>query len=221
MCFSVACYHLVNVKGQAYDGASNMSGHLRGVTACLKTDQPSALYVHCLAHSLNLCLQDAARNCIDIRDALDLVRELVKLINFSPKRSALFERLKEQLSPQTHDLRPLCSTRWTVRTGAFEAVIANYKTLCTVLEEIHSTGRDEYTMKAGGFLVRMEKFSTYFSFKLCFLVFGATEQLSCTLQGKDTTIQEAQRAAPLTESYLKRQSCLMTFISKSFNHLTM
>ena len=60
----------------------------------MKTEQPSPLCVHCLAHSLNLCLQDVARHCIDFKDALDLVRD-------SPKRSALFERLKEQLSPQT------------------------------------------------------------------------------------------------------------------------
>jgi hypothetical protein len=34
--------------------------------------------------------------------------------------------------------------------------------------------------------------------------YGITERLSCTLQGKDTTIQEAVEAAKLTESYLRR-----------------
>ena len=47
-------------RGQAYDGASNMSGHLRGVPAQIKSEQSAALHVHCLAHCLNLCLQDAA-----------------------------------------------------------------------------------------------------------------------------------------------------------------
>ena len=90
--------------------------------------------MNCLAHCLNLCLQHAARTCTLIRDALELIIELVKLIKFSPKRSSLFQALKSQMSPETHDLRPLCPTRWTVRTGAIEAVIANYKTLCTVLK---------------------------------------------------------------------------------------
>jgi len=51
----------------------------------------------------------------------------------------------------------------------------------------------------------LEKFTTFFGLKLCFMVFSSTEQLSCTLQGKDTTIQEAKGAATLAKSHLKRQ----------------
>ena len=67
-------------RGQAYYGASNMSGHIRGVAAHLKREESAALHVHCLAHSLNLCLQDAACVCSPIRDCLHLVIELVQLI---------------------------------------------------------------------------------------------------------------------------------------------
>ena len=91
-------------RGQAYDGAANMSGHVRGVAARMKQVQSSALHVHCLAHSLNLCLQDAARVCTPIRDCLHLVMELVQLIKWSPKRSTLFEQLKSEMTPSTHDL---------------------------------------------------------------------------------------------------------------------
>ena len=55
--------------GQAYDGASNMSGHLNGVAARIQKEQPKAHYVHCVAHSLNLCLQDCGKNCISMREA--------------------------------------------------------------------------------------------------------------------------------------------------------
>ena len=41
---------LSQCKGQAYDGASNMSGHCHGVAATLQREQPTSLYVHCLAH---------------------------------------------------------------------------------------------------------------------------------------------------------------------------
>ena len=196
---------LSQCRGQAYDGASAMSGRIKGVATQIKNEQPAALHVHCLAHCLNLCLQDATRICNCVRDTLELIMELVKLIKFSPKRSTLFQTLKSQMSPDTNDLRPLCPTRWTVRTGAIGAVLSNYSTLCTVLEEVNSTGRDEYAVKAGGILRQMEKFSTYFGLKLCFLVFSSTEQLSCTLQQKDITIQEARGAAVLAESHLRRQ----------------
>ena len=49
-----------------------MSGHLRGVASCFKEEEPAALYVHCLAHSLNLCLQDASRPCSSVCDSLKL-----------------------------------------------------------------------------------------------------------------------------------------------------
>ena len=37
--------------------------------------------------------------------------------------------------------------------------------------------------------------------------FSVTEQLSCTLQGKDTTIQEAKEAALLSGRYLRKLRC--------------
>ena len=65
---------------------------------------------------------------------LYLVMELVQLIKWSPKRTSLFGQLKTEMTPGTHDLRPLCPTRWMVRTGAIHAVIKNYSTLCKALE---------------------------------------------------------------------------------------
>ena len=104
---------LSNCRGQAYDGASNMMGHLRGVATQLECEEPSALRVHCFAHCLNLCLQDVAKKCQPIRNALDNVMELSQLIRYSPKRSLVFKQCKEELSPEGTGLRPLCLTRWT------------------------------------------------------------------------------------------------------------
>ena len=52
---------LSNCRGQSYDGASNMMGHLRGVATRIEEQQPSAIKVHFLAHCLKLCLQSVAR----------------------------------------------------------------------------------------------------------------------------------------------------------------
>ncbi len=49
--------------GQAYDGASNMSGVRNGVQALMKKEADNCLYVHCFAHSLNLCVQDVTKKC--------------------------------------------------------------------------------------------------------------------------------------------------------------
>ena len=62
-----------------------MMGHLTGVARQIQNKYPAALKVHCLAHCLNLCLQDAAKKCKPIRAALDNVMELTQLIRYSPK----------------------------------------------------------------------------------------------------------------------------------------
>ena len=48
-------------QGQAYDGPANMAGHLNGVAAKIRQDEPRAHFVHCVTHLLNLCLQQSGK----------------------------------------------------------------------------------------------------------------------------------------------------------------
>ena len=49
-----------NLVGQGYDGAAVMSGDKNGVQKHIAYKCSTAAYVHCAAHSLNLCLVKAA-----------------------------------------------------------------------------------------------------------------------------------------------------------------
>ncbi|GFQ64589.1 zinc finger MYM-type protein 1 [Trichonephila clavata] len=51
--------NLAKCRGQGYDGAANMSGAYGGLQKLIKDKQPTANYVHCSAHNLNLVLNDA------------------------------------------------------------------------------------------------------------------------------------------------------------------
>lgn len=196
---------LSNCVGQAYDGASNMSGGLTGVASRISSQYSKILYIHCLAHCLNLCLQDCGRNCSPVRDALNFISELNALIRASPKRLAVFEKLKNELSAASPGLKPLCVTRWTVRSGAIDAVIKNYEIIGATLEEIGETSNGEASQKTSGLLSLMDKFTTYFGLRLSHSIFAPTEQLSRTLQAKDISAQEATTTVTKTASYLKRQ----------------
>ena len=77
-------------RGQAYDGAATMLGKKSGVATRFLKDNAASIPIHCCAHSLNLCLQDAGRKFPTLRDALVSVREVSNLIRYSPKRSHLF-----------------------------------------------------------------------------------------------------------------------------------
>ena len=190
-------------RGQAYDGAANMQGRRSGVAARFLQEQPAAIPVHCCAHSLNLCLQDAGRKLTCLRDALELCREIINLIRFSPKRLHLFSS-NLQASGSGTTLKPLCPTRWTARTAAIDAILKDYVLLMETLEEVHLTTYDEYGLKAGGYLQSMEKFSTLFGFRLAHTVFSAAEQVSYTLQKKAITIRDALSAVDAAKAYFKR-----------------
>jgi len=47
---------LVNLRGQCYDGSSNMAGARSGCKAIILQQAPMALYTHCAAHQLNLAV---------------------------------------------------------------------------------------------------------------------------------------------------------------------
>ena len=69
------CDCLDNCRGQAYDGVANMMGHISGVAKRLQERAPAANAVHRFAHSFNQVLQDVAKQCRPVKDALDLVHD--------------------------------------------------------------------------------------------------------------------------------------------------
>ena len=179
-----------------------------GFKLLLKKEANRALYVHCLAHSLNLCIQEVSKKCDFVRNVMDLIYELVQLIKFSPKRQALFDHLRKEVAVQTGgevlapSLRTLCPTRWTVRGGSIESVLRNYELLQEALCEI----QEGHAAKAHGILTRMESFDIYFGFNLALLVFSSAEQFSINLQAKDITIQEATHGAALLISHMNSEN---------------
>ena len=177
-----------------------MQGLRNGVATQIQAEVPSAIPVHCLAHCLQLVLQEAARECRSLREALGLVKEIVKLVKLSPKRSTLFVQNLENYEGGV-TLKPLCPTHWTVQTATFSAVLEDHIVVQQTMEDITDTTHDEYGQRANGVLSSLDKFDSVFGLKLDYLLFGAAEKLSRTLQGKDTTLQEAITAANLAMNH--------------------
>ena len=61
--------NMAQCHGQSYDGASNMSGSVRGASAIIKAAYPKALYVHCRSHCLNLVLMKACTSISEIGES--------------------------------------------------------------------------------------------------------------------------------------------------------
>ena len=74
-----------------------------------------------------------------------------------------------------------------------------------MMAEFNSTTHDEYGLKAGGIVSALEKFSTQFGLKLGHILFGTAEEVSKSLQAKDTTLQQALSSINLASAFYRRQ----------------
>ena len=177
---------IADCRGQCFDGASTMSGVINGVQAKILSVSPSAYFVHCNAHNLNLAFQDGVSELTNCRDALSLVKEIVTCLRESPKRLAFFTSLQEKTSP---GLRPLCPTRWTMRISSVSALLVNYSSLTEFLIE-QQTARSDYGAKCSGFLRQLLDFRMFFTLHCLHLVFGRLETTAKALQSPSLSMAD-------------------------------
>ena len=146
-------------REQTCDGAASMSGVNTEVAARIAAEEKRELNTTCLAHSLNLAVQDATKSNSLIGDVLVAIQELNNLIRSSAKRLGIFEKIQEELSPEAPSSKLLCPTRWTVRYVTLLAVQANFEPILGALEEISHKGTSaESTAKCRGLLRNVSRF---------------------------------------------------------------
>lgn len=132
-------------RGQSYDNAANMSGIYEGLQTPLKKISPSAEYVPCSPHSLNLMQQHAAENVAEVVRFFLFVQNVYVFFSASTKRwDILLDHRKNDLrerqadNPQERLLVPkkLSDTRWSARHDSCRALKAGYKSFASALKQI-------------------------------------------------------------------------------------
>ena len=128
--------------GQCYDGASTMSGIKNGVAKLFMDKEPSAIYTHCCGHALNLATGDTIKRCSVMKNTLDTVHEICKLVKCSPKRDALLQQIKQEVQADTPGIRVLCPTRWTVQADSVKSTLDNYDYLTELWDEAYEVTKE-------------------------------------------------------------------------------
>ena len=83
------CEHnlsLSKLRGQGYDGASNMQGDINGLKTLILKENKSAFYVHCFVYQLQLTIVAVVKNHINITEFFYVVSNLVTIVGGSCKR---------------------------------------------------------------------------------------------------------------------------------------
>ncbi|XP_062179392.1 uncharacterized protein LOC133884000 [Phragmites australis] len=87
---------ITQIRGQGYDGASNMKGEIKGLKILIMKESPSAYYVHYFAHQLQLVLVAVAKENDDCVWFFDQVSLLLSIIGVSCKRHGMLRNVRLQ-----------------------------------------------------------------------------------------------------------------------------
>ena len=129
---------VLNMRGQGYDGASNMASNAVGVQARIKQVAPLATYIHCSGHSLNLVISKSCK-LPQLRNVLDRMQSCSKFFLNSPKRIGVLELIiNENVVDDTRrkSLLDVCRTRWAERQSAYQHFYQAYVFIAEALELI-------------------------------------------------------------------------------------
>jgi Domain of unknown function (DUF4371) len=85
------------LRGQGYDGASNMRGEFNGLQGQILDENPHAFYIHCFAHQLKLVVVAVVKYSSSVADFFNYTTLIVNTVGASCKR-------KDQLLQDYHDM---------------------------------------------------------------------------------------------------------------------
>ncbi|KAL3615994.1 hypothetical protein CASFOL_040288 [Castilleja foliolosa] len=205
------------IRGQGYDGASNMKGQFGGLKTLIQKENPQAYYVHCFAHQLQLALVSMARKHEDVDWFFLEVSRIVNFLRSSNKRQALL--LKKQVAHfanliedelvetgtglnQELSIARAGDTRWGSHFRTLSRMVDLFESIIEVLEDLKS---DRYSKgEPKSLLFVMQTFGFVFMLHLMVEVLSLTNDLSQALQKGDQDIVTAMQLVQVSKKKLQQ-----------------
>ncbi|XP_021736146.1 zinc finger MYM-type protein 1-like [Chenopodium quinoa] len=151
------------IIGKGYNGASNMKGEINGLKTLIMNDTPSAYYIHCFAHQLQLTLVAVAKKNDSCGWLFEILAKLLNVVGVSCKRRGMIRstRLKAQEVARALDVGDIGSgsglnqelglkrpgdTRWSYHYKSLSNIILLFPTIGKVLLHIgkHGISKDKF-----------------------------------------------------------------------------
>ncbi|XP_057798119.1 uncharacterized protein LOC131014237 [Salvia miltiorrhiza] len=207
------------LRGQGYDGASNMQGAFNGLKALILKENPCAFYIHCFAHQLQLALVAVAKKHILVSALFFSVTSVVNVVGASSKRCDILHQKEAEkifsalnngdlvsgrgLNQET-TLKRSRDTRWSSHYDTLISLITLFSSTIKVLEIIVEDGvSSEQKGEANNLLGLMQSFDFVFTLHLMRSNLGITNELSKALQRKDQDIVNAMALVKIAKKRLQ------------------
>lgn len=212
--------HICNLRGQGYDGASNMRGSWNGLQALISKECPHAYYVHCFAHRLQLALVGASNDVKEVWQFFSKLTSIVNFVNASPKRRtelkavrtaeieemvALGEVGTSKGANQIRTLQRGGATRWSSHFASVHSMIDMFSSIGTVIHGITISGSSNSMRgEAQADYDHMNTFDFVFSLHLMYKTMGITNLLCKALQENSQDIINAIHLVSTTKELLQK-----------------
>ena len=155
---------------------------------------PKAVYTHCAAYALNLCVMKCC-SIAEIRNMMDTADSICRFFSNFPKRQLAFERwIGQKLEGERRSkLKSICKTRWVERHEAFDVFIDVFEPLICCLEDIKDSTdwNRESRSDAQSLLFALTHFPFLVALVITRDVLAYTKALSVKLQGRYVDVVNA------------------------------
>ncbi|XP_073137936.1 uncharacterized protein [Henckelia pumila] len=195
------------IRGQGYDGTSNMQGEINGLKTLILKENECAYFVHCFSHQLQLALVAVAKNHINIASLFHVLCNIVNVVGGSCKRhdalrekqaARIIKALENEeitkgrgLNQESTLVRP-SDTWWGSHYSTLLSLIQMFGSLIDVLDEIVEDGsHSDQRVEALHLVKDMQSFEFVFNLHLMKSILGIINDLSLALQRKDQDIRQA------------------------------
>ncbi|XP_031503841.1 uncharacterized protein LOC116266669 [Nymphaea colorata] len=183
---------IASLRGQGYNGASNMKGAFNGLKTLILNDNESAYYIHCFAHQLQLALVVVAEHHLVTGLFFEILSRLSNFFSTSCKRSELIReaecmRIAEALElselqtgrglNQEMSLKRPSDTRWSSHYDASVNLVNMYPSVIKALDFI-AKNISKGKWEALELIRSLRNFEFIFGLHLMYKVLGITDTLS-------------------------------------------
>ncbi|XP_025692337.1 uncharacterized protein [Arachis hypogaea] len=208
-----------NLRGQGYDGASNMRGEWNGLHALFLKDCPFAYYIHCLAHRLQLALVSAAKEVCYVHQFFSKLTLIVNVVTVSPKRHDQLRVAQannvanlianDQIVTgsglnQIGTLQRAGDTRWGSHLNSIRSLLCMFDATCEVLEKSTEEGNFSTRGDASAAYDAITSFEFVFVLYLMRNILEVSHDLCQALQQKNQDILNALTLVSTTKTLIQR-----------------
>ncbi|XP_042403949.1 zinc finger MYM-type protein 1-like [Zingiber officinale] len=198
---------LSRLRGQGYDGASNMRGEFNGLKSLILQESPFAMYVHCFSHQLQLVLVVVAHDNFTVSEFFGYITMIVNISGASCKRRDQLRKIQHDKiiaelesgeitsgkgkNQETSLARP-GDTRWGSHYLTLLRLCSMWSSVIEVLGNVYDDA--SYSANKGvaaGLIEKMESYQFVFVLHLMKYILGITNELSLSLQQGDQNIVQA------------------------------